>query len=163
MIFLTVGTLYPFDRLVKVVDQAVEKGYVRDKIFAQIGDSVNRPRNFAYVASLERDAYERCFREASAIIAHAGMGTITMALRHQKPLLVMPREKKYGEIVNDHQIETAEAFANKGHVQVARTPADFAAKIVELKSFVPTERRCNTEAIVTFIKQYLWSVEKCKC
>jgi beta-1,4-N-acetylglucosaminyltransferase len=163
MIFLTVGTLYPFDRLVEVVDQAVEKGYMGDKIFAQIGNTVNKPRNFPYVASLEMDAYERCFSEASAIISHAGMGTITMALRHQKPLLVMPREKKYGEIINDHQIQTAEAFANKGHVQVARNPADFEAKIVELKSFIPAQRRCNTETIVTFIKQYLRSVEKCRC
>lgn len=162
MIFLTVGTLYPFDRLVEVVDQVVEKGYLSDNIFAQIGNSVNKPRNFQYVVSLELDAYERCFSEASAIISHAGMGTITMALRHQKPLLVMPREKKYGEIINDHQIHTAEAFAKKGHVQVARNPADFEAKIVKLKSFVPTERRCNTEAIVAFIKQYLWSVENCK-
>jgi UDP-N-acetylglucosamine transferase subunit ALG13 len=163
MIFLTVGTLYPFDRLIDVVDQAVEKGYVGDKIFAQIGNTVNKPRNFPYVASLELDTYERYFSEASAIISHAGMGTITMALRHQKPLLVMPREKKYGEIINDHQIYTAEAFAKKGHVQVARNPADFEEKIVKLKSFVPTERRCNTEAIVSFIKQYLWNVEKYKC
>lgn len=161
MIFLTVGTLYPFDRLVEVVDKAVEKGYVRDEIFAQIGNTVNKPRNFSYVVKLEMDAYERCFREASAIISHAGMGTITTALRLQKPLLVMPREKKYGEIVNDHQIHTAEAFARKGHVQVARTPADFAVKIAELKSFVPAERHCNTEAIVGFIRQYLGSVEKC--
>jgi beta-1,4-N-acetylglucosaminyltransferase len=163
MIFLTVGTLYPFDRLVEIVDQAVEKGYVQDEIFAQIGNAVIKPRNFQYVVSLEMDVYERRFREASAIISHAGMGTITTALRHKKPLLVMPREKKYGEIINDHQIYTAEAFAKNGHVQVARTPADFAAKIVELKSFVPTQRCCNREAIVTFIKQYLGSVEKCKC
>jgi beta-1,4-N-acetylglucosaminyltransferase len=161
MIFLTVGTLYPFDRLVEIVDQAVEKGYVQDTIFAQIGNSIIKPRNFQYVVSLEMDAYQRCFREASAIVSHAGMGTITTALRHQKPLLVMPREKKYGEIINDHQIHTAEAFAKKGHVQVARTQADFEGKIVELKSFIPTERRCNTEAIVEFIRQYLCSVEKC--
>ncbi len=161
MIFLTVGTLYPFDRLVEVVDQAVEKGYVQDEIFAQIGNTVIKPRNFQYVVSLEMDAYERRFRESSAIISHAGMGTITTALRHKKPILVMPREKKYGEIINDHQIHTAEAFAKKGHVQVARTPADFEEKIVELKSFIPTERCCNRAAIVGFIRQYLAGVEKC--
>jgi UDP-N-acetylglucosamine transferase subunit ALG13 len=163
MIFLTVGTLYPFDRLVDVVDQAVGNGYVMDEIFAQIGNTLNKPRNFPYVDSLEMDAYERHIREASAIISHAGMGTITTALRYQKPLLVMPREKEYGEIVNDHQIHTAEAFAKNGHIQVARTPADFMEKIIELKSFVPAQRRCNREAIVTFIKQYLGTVEKCKC
>ena len=161
MIFLTVGTLYPFDRLVEVVDQAVEKGYVQDEIFAQIGNTMIKPRNFQCVVSLEMDAYERRFRESSAIISHAGMGTITTALRHKKPILVMPREKKYGEIINDHQIHTAEAFAKKGHVQVARTPADFEEKIVELKSFIPAERRSNTEAIIGFIGQYLAGVEKC--
>jgi beta-1,4-N-acetylglucosaminyltransferase len=163
MIFLTVGTLYPFDRLVEFVDQAVEMGYLKEEIFAQIGDFMKKPRNFKYVANLEREDFEKCFREASAIIGHAGMGTITMALRYRKPLLIVPREKRYGEHVNDHQIDTAEAFMKMGHVQVARTQAEFAEKIIKLKSFVPMERRCNTVAIVEFIKQYLGSVEKCKC
>ncbi len=163
MIFLTVGTLYPFDRLVEFVDQAVETEYLRDKIFAQIGSAVHKPRNFESVASLERDVYERYFREASAIIGHAGMGTIALALRHRKPLLVVPREKKYGEHVNDHQVDTAEAFANQGHVLAASTQAEVAAKIVQLKSFVPKERHCNRKDIIAFIKQYLWSLEKLKC
>jgi UDP-N-acetylglucosamine transferase subunit ALG13 len=149
--------------LVEFVDQAVETECLRDNIFAQIGSAARKPRNFEYVASLEREAYERCFREASAIISHAGIGTIAMALRHHKPLLVVPREKKYGELVNDHQVETAEAFVNKGHVLMARTFDEVAVKIVQLKSFIPTERRCNVESIVAFVKQYLWSLENCKC
>ena len=159
MIFLTVGTLYPFDRLVEFVDQAVEIGYLKDKIFAQIGSSVCKPRNFEYVATLERDDYEKCFRESSAIISHAGMGTITMALRYQKPLLAIPREKKYGEIVNNHQIDTAEALGRMGHIQFARTPDEFKEKIAKLQSFIPAKRNSNKEKIVKFIQEYLRSVE----
>lgn len=164
MIFLTVGTLYPFDRLVRIVDSAVAEGHVKEAVFAQIGDTINKPSHIEYVARLETDVYERYFCQASAVIGHAGIGTITMALRRRKPLLVVPRETQYGELVSDHGnergVETAEAFAREGYVLMARTPDEVVAKLVELRSFVPRERHCNSKAIVTFIRQYLHSLEK---
>jgi len=54
MIFLTVGTQFPFDRLVKAVDDLLDGDLVNEKIFAQIGDSSYRPRNFKVVSSLEK-------------------------------------------------------------------------------------------------------------
>jgi len=36
MIFLTVGTQFPFDRLVKAVDETVRKNGLDEQIFAQV-------------------------------------------------------------------------------------------------------------------------------
>lgn len=107
MIFLTVGTLFPFDRLVRAIDAAVGEGLIEDEIFAQVGENSYKPRNFESLPSLKKDLFDKYFTEASFIISHAGMGTITMALSHNKPLLVMPRLKHYKEHVNDHQVATA--------------------------------------------------------
>ena len=38
MIFLTVGSRYGFDRLVRAVDGLVERGVITDEVVAQIGD-----------------------------------------------------------------------------------------------------------------------------
>jgi hypothetical protein len=37
MIFHTVGTQFAFDRLVVAIDEAAGRGFIYDKIYAQIG------------------------------------------------------------------------------------------------------------------------------
>jgi UDP-N-acetylglucosamine transferase subunit ALG13 len=155
MILLTVGTQFPFDRLVKAVDDLCDCGLIREPILAQIGDSKYRPRNFEAVASLDKGAFDRSFLEASAIIGHAGMGTITMALENSKPLLAMPRRKKYGEVVNDHQVVLAIKFEALGHILLARDETELPDKIGRLASFVPKPRRVDPSAVAGRIDAFL--------
>lgn len=155
MIFLTVGTQFPFDRLVKAVDDLAGAGVLAEEIFAQVGDSFYRPQHFQAVSSLDKKAFDACFRDASAVISHAGMGTITMALDHGKSLLVMPRRKRYQEVVNDHQVGLADRFADLGHLLVARDETELADKVRQLGSFVPTPRQADPEAVARRIVQFL--------
>jgi len=155
MIFLTVGTQFPFDRLVRAVDDLADRGAISEEIFAQIGDSDYKPRNFQAVASLDKQAFDDRFTTASAIISHAGMGTIAMALDHNKPLLAMPRRSKHGEVVNDHQEGLANKFASYGHILVARNESDLPLKVKELKTFVPKPRQVNPGAVAGRIALFL--------
>lgn len=68
------------------------------------------------------------------------MDRITMILDHDKPLLVMPRLRKYGEVVNDHQLTIARRFEELGHLLVAYQEEDLPRKAGELKHFVPKKR-----------------------
>jgi len=155
MIFLTVGTQFPFDRLVKVVDDLVEAGVIKDEVFAQVGDEAYQPRNFQAVASLDKKAFDEHVHEASAIISHAGMGTITMALDTGKPLLAMPRRRRYGEVVNDHQVAIARKFEQLGHLLVAYSPEELGGKVELLKGFKPSPRRVQPEVVVRRIAEFL--------
>ena len=155
MIFLTVGTQFPFDRLVKAVDDLFDRGLIHEQVVAQIGDSKYRPRHFEAVASLDKSAFDRNIRHASAIISHAGMGTIATALEHSKPLLAMPRRKKYGEVVNDHQVVLAIKFEALGHILLARDETELADKIAGLKSFVPRPRKADPGAVAHRIDVFL--------
>ena len=110
MIFLTVGTLFSFDRLVRAVDSAVGKSLIKDEVFAQIGHGGFEPRNMEYVETLDKEAFDEKVRCAACVISHAGMGSIIAALNRKKPLLVMPRMKRFGEHVNDHQVDIARKF-----------------------------------------------------
>ena len=155
MIFLTVGTQFPFDRLVIAVDSGFNKALFDEGIFAQIGKSSYRPRNFESVVSLEKKVFDKYLKEASCIISHAGMGTIMMALDYEKPLLVMPRLTKYGEVVNDHQVAIARKFSELGYILVAYETKELSGKIKELMRFVPKKRCTQTDAIVARISQFL--------
>ncbi|MCK4793401.1 MAG: hypothetical protein KAV87_57260 [Desulfobacteraceae bacterium] len=155
MIFLTVGTQFPFARLVKAVDDVIDKGLINEEIFAQIGESPYKPRNFDYVDFLDKPFFERWMQKASGIIGHAGMGTITMALDNNKPLLVMPRLKKYDEVVNDHQVAIARRFKELGHILVAYNEHNLAEKIKQLKSFVPRQRKSQPQAVADRIARFI--------
>ena len=159
MIFLTVGTQFPFDRLVRAVDDIFGQGLIDEELFAQTGESSYKPRNFEAVLSLEKRNFDKHFRQASCIISHAGIGTISMAMECGKPLLVMPRLKKYGEVVNDHQAAIAKRFSELGHILAVSNAKDLPDGICRLKNFVPKERKANPEAVVNRIRCFLNSLQ----
>ncbi len=118
MIFVTVGTELPFDRLIRTIDRwALDQQ--REDVFAQIGSGAWTPQAIAYAEFLEPPAFMERFTSASLIIAHAGMGTILSALEHGKPILIMPRRASLGEQRNEHQLATARRMQHLGHVEVA--------------------------------------------
>ena len=155
MIFLTVGTQFPFDRLVKAVDVAVGQNLLDEEVFAQIGRNSYVPKNFDAVVSLEKNKFNRQIREASSIIGHAGIGSIMMALENHKPMLVVPRLKQYGEVVNNHQLNIAMKFEQRGYLVVAYDTEQLQEKLKVLKRFEPQRRQTQAEAVVERISRFL--------
>lgn len=156
MIFLTVGTYpLPFDRLVKAIDTAIIEGLIREEVFAQIGLCDYRPQNMEYVEMLQKGTFDSYLQKSSGIIGHAGMGTITTALDYNKPLLVMPRMKRYKEHVNDHQIATARKFEQLGHILVAYEAQELPWKIKLLRTFVSRKREAQPQAVADRIARFL--------
>jgi UDP-N-acetylglucosamine transferase subunit ALG13 len=118
VIFVTVGTDGPFDRLITTVDRwAQTRG--RQDVVAQIGNSELQPASLRWHRFLEPPQFREYFSSADLIVAHAGMGTILTALGFQKPLLVMPRRATLGEQRNEHQLATARHLMELGKVSVA--------------------------------------------
>lgn len=155
MIFLAVGTQFPFDRLVKAVDSAFESGWIEEELFAQIGKSSYKPRNFQSAQLLEKKLFDKRLKEASAIISHAGMGIMTIALDNAKPLLVMPRLRQYGEVVNDHQVAIAKRFELLGHVLAAYDVDELPERIKQLSTFTPKKRGSQVQLVAQRITEFL--------
>lgn len=117
-IFATVGAQMGFDRMIRAVDAwASENPHIQ--VFAQIGNGEYEPTAMEWTRLLEPPEFRARVESASAIVGHAGMGTIITALQHAKPVLIMPRRGDLQETRNDHQIATAERFGVKAGVSVA--------------------------------------------
>jgi len=155
MIFLTVGTQFPFDRLVKAVDELVGRNGFDEEIYAQIGDSSYQPRNFKAIPLLEKKVFDKRISEASCIVSHAGMGIMTMALDNEKPLLVMPRLRRYREVVNDHQVAIAKKFEQLGYVLAAYSVEELPEKIQQLSTFTPKKRVSQVQLVAGRITEFL--------
>jgi len=160
MIFLTVGTMFPFDRLIRAVDAAVEQGVIEEKVIAQIGRGSVKPKNMYFKELLPEDDYEQYISEASVVISHAGIGTIITALNHHKPLLVMPRMKCYKECVNDHQVTTARQFEKHGFVLAAYEAAQLPEMYEAIRTFKPEKRQSQAQAVTDSISVFLDNLYK---
>jgi exopolysaccharide biosynthesis glucuronosyltransferase PssE len=133
VIFVTVGAQMPFDRLVRTVDEwALRRG--RDDAFAQIGPTDWRPRHIPFTQFLDQREFREKVREASVVVAHAGMGSILTARELAKPILVMPRRGDLQETRNDHQVATAKIFREFGWVSVAFDERELESRLDELSS-----------------------------
>jgi UDP-N-acetylglucosamine transferase subunit ALG13 len=135
MIFLTVGTQEPFDRLVRAVDQWA--GAHDMTVFGQLGrltaDSY-RPQNFAFEPFVSADEFQERLESCRLLVAHAGMGSIISALTWGKPLLMMARRASLGEHRNEHQLATAAKFAGRPGLHVAADEAEVGPLIDRLLS-----------------------------
>lgn len=117
-VFIAVGTLFPFDRLVEEVDRwAAEQDDV--KVIGQIGAGRYQPVHIESHQMLAAGEFNRIFNESDLVITHAGMGTILKSLVAQKPIVVMPRKLELKEAVTDHQMATAKVLEKMGYVHVA--------------------------------------------
>lgn len=121
MIFVTVGTQLPFDRLVEAVD--TWPGLLPGGAFGQVGPGGRPARNFETVPFLAPDRFLALLDEAELVVAHAGMGSIITALTLGKPIVVMPRRHLLGEHRNDHQVATAQRLLLDRGVAVAEDAA----------------------------------------
>jgi UDP-N-acetylglucosamine transferase subunit ALG13 len=129
LIFVTVGThTAQFDRLVRAAD-----AYARttsEEIVVQRGASREETtiaRSFAFCDSTEMD---QLIREARVVVCH-GADTILDVLRAGKPVLAVPRQERYGEHLNNHQVDFARALAEQGLVAVLEDPENGLAEAIE--------------------------------
>lgn len=115
MIFVTVGTNEaPFDRLLHAVAQ-VPGG---EEMVVQHGFSRIRPARATCFQLLPFETLVEYVRRSRVVVTHAGVGSVMVALANGKRPIVLPRLKRYGEAVDDHQVPFARRMAEQGLVTV---------------------------------------------
>jgi UDP-N-acetylglucosamine transferase subunit ALG13 len=127
VIFVTIGSMFPFDRLIRAMDAWAEANPC--EMLAQIGDGGFEPAHMPWVRKLDRAEYVRTVERAALIVAHAGMGTVITAAEYAKPVVLLPRRGPLGEHNNDHQADTAVWLRTRPGIHVAADEAALPACI----------------------------------
>lgn len=125
MIFVTVGSRkYPFDRLFRKLDELYADGILTEPMFAQVGTATYRPKYYKYKDFISPEEFTERINEADIIVSHGASGSIMKALNAGKKVIAVTRLEKYGEHINDHQIQNNEAFSSNGYVLMAGLELD---------------------------------------
>jgi UDP-N-acetylglucosamine transferase subunit ALG13 len=157
LLLVTVGTdHHPFDRLVRWVEawlgQSPERGL---QCLLQTGTSSPPVSTAAWQAYLEHSALEAAMTRAAAVVCHGGPGTILGARQAGAVPIVVPRQHRLGEHVDDHQVLFSRRLAAEGGVFLAESEAslhDLLDRVVtEPEAFrAPASRRGTAEAVREF-------------
>ena len=118
MIFVTVGTQLPFDRLIRAIDEIVPD-LANEEVIAQTNGGNYMPHHIKVCSYVCTEDFDKLMDRARLIISHAGTGTIISALKKKKPIIIMPRLAFLGEHRNEHQLATAMKMNELNYVHVA--------------------------------------------
>lgn len=137
MIFVTVGTQLPFDRLIRAVDDALAAA--PGEALFQIGKGSYEPRNGRWQRTLAPAEFKAAMTDARVVISHAGIGTILSSRRYGLPLVLMPRKAELGEHRNDHQTATARSLGHLSGVHIAWDAAELATLLARPSLAPPSQ------------------------
>lgn len=156
MIFVTVGSQkFQFNRLLKKVDELIESGAIKDEVFAQIGVSDYKPKNYKYVDFTTREEFAENLDKCDLLITHAGTGVIVTALKKGKKVIAVPRLAKYGEHVDDHQIQLVKQFDDLGLIEPL-LDIDNIEKAIKAVQLTEYKHYCSeTARILKKIEEYV--------
>lgn len=114
MIFVTVGTHeQPFNRLIKEMNDLVASGEIKEKVVIQYGFSTYKAKHCEMHKMMSFDEMQEHFKDARIVITHGGPSSFVEALQYGKVPIVVPRQLKFNEHVNNHQVDFTKLIANR--------------------------------------------------
>ena len=162
MLFVTVGSQkFQFNRLIEAVDALAASSTVEGGAFAQTGACTYMPQNMGYEAFLDREGFQAHMAACETVITHGGTGAIIGAVKAGKKVIAVPRLAKFGEHVDDHQVEIVTQFAEMGLIEPCMDPAELpeAYTRAQVKDYLPY--KSNTERFVADLAGYIDGVRAC--
>ncbi len=101
-----------FARLVRKMDEIAAR--TGERVVIQTGLATTLPTRAEHFAFKSREEIATLIAESRVVVTHAGIGSVIDVLKADRPLIVIPRLKQFGEHNNDHQLDLAEMVERRG-------------------------------------------------
>lgn len=143
-VVVTVGTLdFSFRRLLDRLRTILPE---QAEIVVQAGPSITQLDwpTASVKEMINPDELGSLMEKADIVVAHAGIGSALMAFEAGKCPILVPRMKRHGEHVDDHQAQIAKKFASRGLAVMADAstigPQDFSRALSQCVRRAPKRR-----------------------
>ena len=156
MILVTLGTQdKPFTRLLEKIDEQIENGNIKEEVVVQAGYTKYESKNMKVFDLVDREEFQNLITKCDLLITHGGVGSILTGLKNNKKVIVCPRLFKYGEHMNDHQIQIVENFAKEGYILEYEDGDDLGKLLKKVKKFNPKKFNSNTDKFISIIEIFI--------
>ncbi len=159
MIFVTVGSQkFPFNRLLARVDQLVGEGVIAEDVFMQTGTGSFAPQNCRYQPFCHQGQFQEMVAQCSVLITHGGAGTIVDAVRRGKKIIAVPRLARYGEHVDDHQMELTGRFHQMGLIWACPDERLLPEALLAVRDMEVRTYPSNTESFIASLDAFIRTI-----
>lgn len=142
MLFVTLGTQDKcFKRPLEALEEHIKNGDIKDEIIVQAGHTKFESKYMKILDYIPYDEFSKYIEKADVVITHGGVGNILSSIKLHKKIIAIPRLAKYGEHINDHQLQIISKMAQDGYIidgsNLDKLPDNIEkAKRLEVKEFV---------------------------
>lgn len=155
MVFVCLGTNdKSFVRLLEEVDKQINVGNIKDEVVVQAGCTKYTSSNMTIVDLMSMREFSGYIKKCDLLICHGGVGTILDGLKNNKKIIAFPRLSKYGEHVNDHQVEIINEFYNSGYILTGDVD-DLDKLLIKSKDFEVKKYKSNNYKFNKIIIDYI--------
>ena len=156
MILVVLGTQdKPFTRLLKAIQKQIKKGNITDKVIVQAGCTKFDSKDMEIFDLIPTDEFNKLIKDADLIITHGGVGSILEGVKNNKVILAAPRLEKFGEHVNDHQIQIVDEFSKMGYIIPLKDFNKLDKLLMKAEKFKPKEFVSNNKNFVSLLESYI--------
>jgi len=155
LILITLGTQdKPFYRLLEAVQKQIDNKKLKDKVIVQAGVSCDfKSKDMEVFDLIPMDEFDRLISECDILITHGGVGSIITGIKNNKKVIAAARLEKYGEHVNDHQLQIIENFTNSGYILSLDNFNELDIALDKITKFKPKKFKSNTNNFIKLIKK----------
>lgn len=156
MILVLLGTQNnSFHRLLEEVEKNIEKGIIKEEVIVQAGHTKFNSNNMKILDLISKEELENKQNEASFIITHGGVGSITTSIEKGKKVIAVPRLHEYGEHVNNHQGDIVKKFNEKGYIIGINNIEELSEAILNIPKFIPKRYETNNKLMLKIIDEFI--------
>jgi len=156
MIFVITGSQkFQFNRLLKKIDELIEKQMLQEDVFAQTGYSDYIPKHYQFRDFINREEFKRIMGESRIVISHGGTGAIIGAVKLGKKVIAVPRLAMYKEHVDDHQVQLLTQFEEMHLIRSCYEMDNLGEDLLAIEEEQFRPYVSNTTTIIDDIEEFL--------
>lgn len=156
MILVLLGTQNNnFSRLLEKIDKCIDKKIINEKVVVQAGNTKYKSKNMDIFDFTSADELNKITTKADLIITHGGVGSIISSIKLGKKVIAVPRQKKYNEHVNDHQVQIVKTLEKGGYIIGVYNIDELEEQLLNISEFVPKEYKNENNSVADIVKEFI--------
>lgn len=159
MLLVVLGTeKYSFTRPLLALEAYLKENLLGEDVVVQAGYTQFVSTRMKIIPFFNLVELEKLYEEARVVICHGGTGSVVTGVKLGRKVIVVPRLKKYGEHIDDHQLELVNAFSEKNYIMPWEEGVSILDIFNRIDDFEPAEFISGRDAIVDFVDSFIQGV-----
>lgn len=150
MILVTLGTQK--QSFIRLLDM-IENSNIKEEIIVQAGHTKYSSEKMKIFDFIPYEKLNELTDKADIIITHGGTGSIVTPLKKGKKVIAVPRLAKYGEHVDDHQVQIVDVFSEMGYIIKLNENDNLNSILKKIKKQKMVPFKSNNENFIKHLKK----------